>query len=111
MTMRRNTTKIWFAVIATLAYIISAEAQVSFRYKGVTMNTNRHCLLVDDTKKAKEKHFLFASVVDALVFADKHNNEDSLWTEIYICPSVYWMDLYSASELLAYSYAVGEYVL
>ena len=90
--MRRNTTKIWFAVIAAWAYIISAEAQVSFRYKGETMNTNRHCLLVDDTKKAKEKHFLFASVVDALAFADKHNNEDSLWTDIYICPSVYWMD-------------------
>ena len=90
--MRRNTTKIWFAVIAAWAYIISAEAQVSFKYKGVNMNTNRNCLLVDDTKKAKEKNFLFASVVDALAFADKHNNEDSLWTDIYICPSVYWMD-------------------
>ena len=56
MTMRRNTTKIWFAVIAALAYIASVEAQVSFRYKGVNMNTNRHCLLVDDTKKAKEKY-------------------------------------------------------
>ena len=81
MTMRINNIYRWVAVMTVLAYIASVEAQVSFRYKGVTMNTNRHCLLVDDTKKAKEKHFLFASVVDALAFADKHNDEDSLWTD------------------------------
>ena len=78
--------------MAVIASIVSADAQVAFRYKGETRHTDRHCLLVDDTKKSKEKEFLFTSVKDALEYADKHNNEDTLWTEIYICPSVYWMD-------------------
>ena len=80
--MRRNTINRWLAVMAVIASIVSADAQVAFRYKGETRHTDRHCLLVDDTKKSKEKDFLFTSVKDALEYADKHNNEDTLWTEI-----------------------------
>ena len=90
--MRRNTINRWLAMMAVLAYIVSADAKVAFRYKGETRHTDKHCLLVDNSKRGKEKNFLFSSVIDALKFADNNCGSDTLWTEIYIAPSVYWMD-------------------
>ena len=49
--MRRNTINRWLAMMAVLAYIVSADAQVAFRYKGETRHTDKHCLLVDNSKR------------------------------------------------------------
>ena len=78
MTVRRNTINSWLAMMAVLAYIVSADAQVAFRYKGETRHTDKHCLLVDDSKRGKEKNFLFSSVIDALKFADNSCGSDTL---------------------------------
>jgi len=63
----------------------------TFIYKGNTKVTGERCLLVDESKAGNDT-FTFASTAEALRYAEKKNAADTTWTEIYIAPSVYWMD-------------------
>lgn len=49
------------------------------------------CLRVDPTRCTNAKQGVFHHVSEALRYAESLNN-DTVWTEIHIQPSVYWMD-------------------
>ena len=70
---------------------LCAVAQTTFPYKGEAMKTNSKRLLVND-KKTNDSRFTFRTVKEALRFVERNNGKDTLWTEIYITPSVYWID-------------------
>lgn len=70
---------------------LCAVAQTTFSYKGTRMKTNSKRLLVND-KKTNDSRFTFRTVQEALRFVERNNGKDTLWTEIYITPSVYWID-------------------
>lgn len=78
-------------IILLLCHCLLLTAQTAFTYKGTAMKTGRHCLLVND-RKTSERSFTFKSVADALRFVCRNQGTDTLWTDIYIAPSVYWMD-------------------
>lgn len=55
-------------------------------------NAQVHKIYVDASKHTNVSKALFHSMKEALLYAEKHDSEDTLWTEIYIQPSVYWLD-------------------
>ena len=78
--------------IALLLYgVLAGLAQTSFHYKGRAMTTSSRCLLVD-RRHDNPDAFTFSSVGEALRFAERQGGKDTLWTDIYIAPSVYWID-------------------
>ena len=66
-------------------------AQTTFSFQGKKKTTGKYCLLVNDTRTSLQ-NFTFATPAEALRYAEKKAENDTLWTEIYIMPSVYWMD-------------------
>lgn len=81
----------FFFTLSTLLICCFCTAQTQFRYKGRTLKTNEHCLLVDDNTR-KNSAYTFMTVNDALRYAEKKDAADTMWTCIYIMPSVYWLD-------------------
>ncbi len=68
-----------------------ALAQTAFTYKGKRLTTNNHRILVND-RKTNAGAFTFRTVQEALRFVEATNGADTLWREVYIMPSVYWLD-------------------
>ncbi len=66
-------------------------AQTTFTHNGKELTTGNNCLLVNDMMQQKDA-FTFRTVNDALRFAEQNNGTSKQWTEIYITPSVYWID-------------------
>lgn len=82
------------AILFFLALCLDAQllhAQTSFLYNGQSMKSHERCLYVNPAKKTNSRRFTFSHVREALLFAQQRA-ADSLWTDIYIEPSVYWMD-------------------
>lgn len=72
-------------------------AQVRFLAFGIQKTTSKHCLLVNPKIKGNEGKFVFADVASALralekLQSDVSKTKDTLWSEVYIAPSVYWLD-------------------
>ncbi len=78
-------------ILALLLQVTAALAQTSFTYNGSKLTTDSRRLLVDDTARHPDNH-TFRTMKDALLYAERNSGSDTLWTEIYIKPSVYWMD-------------------
>lgn len=74
-----------------LLHGIVCTAQTKFEYKGATLESGSRCLYVDG-KKTRPGMFTFETVNEALRYAESNNGRDTLWTDIYIEPSVYWID-------------------
>lgn len=69
-----------------------ALAQTPFStHNGRSLTTSPHCLYVNPNQPAVAGTFCFATMQEALRAAEANCN-DSVWTEIYIEPSVYWID-------------------
>lgn len=68
-----------------------ATAQTPFKYQGKILRTNSKRLYVND-KRTIERNYTFCTVNEALNFAEHNKGDDTLYTEIYIAPSVYWID-------------------
>lgn len=66
-------------------------AQSAFTYNGKVLTTGSRCLLVDDTARHTDP-YTFHTMKEALLYTERNSGSDTLWTEIYIMPSVYWMD-------------------
>ena len=79
-----------FFTIFTL--IFTCEAQTRFQFDGQQLTSSSHRLYVNDQMKTRASRFTFHSVNEALLFAQANNDKDTLWTDIYIEPSVYWID-------------------
>lgn len=77
--------------IALLMSTTVATAQISFKYKGQILRTSNKRLYVND-KRTVERDFTFRTVNEALHYAEQNKGQDTLYTEIYITPSVYWID-------------------
>lgn len=74
-----------------LIHCIVCTAQTKFKYKGTTLKSGNKCLYVNG-KKTIPDMFTFETVNEALRYAERNNGKDTLWTDIYIEPSVYWID-------------------
>lgn len=72
-------------------WTMMATGQTRFTFNGTAKTTSKHCLYVDAQRKSNARKHTFATVNEALRYAEG-NAADSLWTEIYIEPSVYWID-------------------
>ncbi len=79
-------------LFAFLALIFTSEAQTRFQLNGQEVTSSAHRLYVNADKKTKASKFTFQTVNEALLFAQANNDKDTLWTEICIEPSVYWID-------------------
>lgn len=76
----------------TLACLTSiCMAQKSFIYGGNNIVSDSHNIYVDANEKTDVEHGVFCSLREALEYAQR-NAEDTLWTNIYIAPYVYWID-------------------
>lgn len=79
-------------IIAALTALVGeVSAQTAFLFDGKEMKTSSTVYYVSDKVKTKEKIFTFATVNEALLFAEK-KKDSTEWTNIYIEPSVYWID-------------------
>lgn len=77
--------------LAPALFPLLSSAQVKFNVDGKSMITSKHCLYVNSAKKTYAKSFVFSSMNEALRMAER-NVTDTTWTEIYVEPSVYWID-------------------
>lgn len=66
-------------------------AQTVFYHEGNAMTSSDRCLYVNPGKKTKVRNHTFSTVNEALRFAEQQAG-DTMWTDIYIEPSVYWID-------------------
>lgn len=66
-------------------------AQVKFSHNGELLTSAEHRLYVNANKKTNVRHFTFKTVNEALMFAERYA-ADTIPTDIYIEPSVYWID-------------------
>lgn len=82
--------KLLNGVICSL-FCIAVSAQTPFSFKGQQLTTSSHVFYVNPAQKSKPKAFTFASVKEALAAASE-NNDSTEWLNIYIEPSVYWLD-------------------
>lgn len=82
--------KLLLAAMLVLA-AMAVSAQQKFVVAGRQMTTAERCLYVDASRKTNERRHVFATVNEALRYAETQA-DDTLWTEIYIEPSVYWID-------------------
>lgn len=80
-----------FATVLLMFVALTASAQTKFSYKGQPKTSAPHCLYVNSAKKTNAKRFTFATANEALKFAERYA-DDGQWTDIYIEPSVYWID-------------------
>lgn len=78
-------------IALTMTQMVTANAQTKFNYQGQQLTTGSHRMLVDN-RTTKAKHHTYRTVEEALRAAEQKAETDTLWTEIYISPSVYWMD-------------------
>ncbi len=78
-------------MLSILLLSISASAQKRFSYMGRDLTTNSRCYWVGN-KKSNASQYVFRTVQEALRMAERANNGDGEWIEIYISPSVYWID-------------------
>lgn len=83
----RHTLLTLFLVLAT-----SLGAQTHFVRDDQSVISSRHCLYVNDALKSRPSRYTFRTVNEALLFAQQHDGQDTLWTDICIEPSVYWID-------------------
>lgn len=72
--------------IPTFAY-----SQVKFTHQGETLTSSERCLYVNPAKKTSHKLHTFKTVNEALRHAERFA-ADTIQTDIYIEPSVYWID-------------------
>ena len=72
-------------LLCCLFFCPQTDAQIRFSHRGRPLTTSAHCLLVSGTKSSP-KSFRFATVAEALRFAESRQGTDTLWTEIYITP-------------------------
>lgn len=77
---------------AVLGSAILASAQTKFIMNGEPRISSAHCLYVNDAMKSCPSRYTFRTVNEALLFAEKNDGKDTLWTDICIEPSVYWID-------------------
>ena len=85
--------------VFTLALLLSAiisNAQVKFTYAGQQITTSKNNIYVNPKKKNNAKVYIYNNVKDALRCAESlqeaRSANDTTWTNIYIEPSVYWID-------------------
>lgn len=78
-------------ITAAAGFPFTASSQTRFTHNGEAKVSAEHCLYVNATKKSNPKHFTFKTVNEAFRFAEKYA-DDNIQTEIYIEPSVYWID-------------------
>lgn len=55
-------------------------------------NTSKHQLLVSASYPTDTTRYVFHSVNEALLYAERHDKDDDQWTDIRIEPGVYWID-------------------
>ena len=77
-------------LLSVIALNCIVAAAVTFRYKGKSLKTSERCLLVDENGGGDK--FVFKTVQEALLQAEKVSGKDRKTTFIYIKPSVYWLD-------------------
>lgn len=87
--MKQVRTTVLYTVLLFIATV--ATAQTTFKYQGNILRTNSKRLYVND-KRTVERDYTFRTVNEALHFAEHNKGQDALYTEIYIAPSVYWID-------------------
>lgn len=89
----------FITLIMLCAFATQAYSQATFTYQGQKKITSKHCLYVRNGIKTKQNKHTFGTVNEALKYAEIVS-ADSLWTEIYIEPSVYWIDNPDAPAIL-----------
>ena len=57
-----------------------------------SLTTSRHSYLVSTSFATDTTRFVFSSVNEALLYAQRHDSDDDEWTDIRIEPGVYWID-------------------
>lgn len=78
-------------IMMLLSAVGLAKAQVRFQYEGKSIESGRHALYVNHNMKSNPRKFTFREVREALLYV--HNNQkDTQHIDIYIEPSVYWLD-------------------
>lgn len=87
--MKRVRTAVLYTILLFIATV--ATAQTSFKYQGNILRTNNKQLYVN-AKHTVERNYTFRTVNEALHFAERNKGQDTLYTEIYVAPSVYWID-------------------
>ena len=84
-----------FTLVLLLSVIIS-NAQVKFSYAGQQITTSKNNIYVNPKKKNNAKVYIYNNVKEALrcaeVLQKARSTNDITWTNIYIEPSVYWID-------------------
>ena len=84
--------KPFLTFLALSAVILICEAQTRFQMGGQQVTSSAHRLYVNDQMKTRPSRYTFRTVNEALLFAQANNDKDTLWTDICIEPSVYWID-------------------
>lgn len=87
-------------LICFVAAAVSSAAQHRFVAFGQEKTTSAHCIYVDDAAREDARQFVFGSVTAALQAVERQQKmatrrpaaADTAWTEIYVAPSVYWLD-------------------
>lgn len=81
-----------YIILFLMAFLSALSfAQVRFSHQGESLTSAEHRLYVNAEKKTNVKHFTFRTVNEALRFAERYAS-DTITTDIYIEPSVYWID-------------------
>lgn len=79
-----------------LLSVISSKAQNAFIYAEQEITTSKNNIYVNPNKKTNAKTYTYNNVKDALRYAESlqktRSINDTTWTNIYIEPSVYWID-------------------
>lgn len=70
---------------------LTTMAQTRFSFNGKPITSAEHCLYVNPKYKTNAKRYTFSTANEALRFAERYA-DDTQWTEVYIEPSVYWID-------------------
>lgn len=79
-------------LIAAFCCCLPVSAQTRFVRDAQTLVSSRHCIYVNNDLKSRPSRYTFSTVNEALLFVQQHDGQDTLWTDIYIEPSVYWID-------------------
>lgn len=90
-TMKQETRTFLLTTVCCLACCLMAKSQNAFVYQGKRMLTESRRLLVNPLTTDKSR-YTFPNLREALLYAQQKKGSDTAWTEIYILPSVYWMD-------------------
>ena len=82
--------RLFFLLLTAAA--VTCPAQTAFTINGQSTVSSSHCLYVNDALTTDVARYTFRTVNEALLFAEQQNGRDTLWTDICIEPSVYWID-------------------